>query len=54
MANKVPASFTPRRLASVSRITSPIERATRCSASAGTAEVIATEPATTDTATVRM
>ena len=51
-ANSMPASFTPRRFASVTSDTSPIASGTRCSANDGTAEVIATVPAVMLTATV--
>ncbi|GBC87297.1 hypothetical protein HRbin12_01300 [bacterium HR12] len=52
-ANTVLASFTPRRLARVMKATNPMAISTLCSARAGTAEVTATVPAVTLTATVR-
>jgi hypothetical protein len=52
-AKRVPASFTPRRFASVTSATIPIEKITLCSARAGAADVMASIPATTETETVR-
>ena len=53
-AKTVPASFTPRRLASVTSVTNIIASCTRCSGSDGIAEMIATTPATVETTTVIM
>jgi hypothetical protein len=52
-ANKVPDSRTPRRFASVTSRTNPSESSSLYGESAGSAEVIANTPATTDTETVR-
>jgi len=51
-AKRAPASFTPRRLAAVTSATSNDAISTLWSVSEGAAEVIATLPAVTDTATV--
>jgi hypothetical protein len=53
MANSVPASLTPRRLASETRAISEMAMATRYRSRPGAAETMATVPATTLTATVR-
>ena len=52
IANTVPDSRTPRRFASVISRTNPSESSTLYGDSAGSAEVIANTPATTETATV--
>ena len=52
IAKKAPASFTPRRFAAVTNATSSDAIRTLCSSREGAAEVIATVPAVTDTATV--
>ena len=51
-ANRVPDSRTPRRLASVTSRTNPSESSSLYGESAGSAEVIANTPATTETETV--
>ena len=51
-ANRMPASRTPRRFASVTNSTRPIAMMTRCWASDGAAEVMAIVPAVMLTATV--
>ena len=53
MANNVPASFTPRRLASITSMTKPTAIGTRRSSTDGAADAIATVPAVMLTATVR-
>ena len=53
-ANRIPASRTPRRFASVRISTKSSERGTLCEASDGAADESATTPAVTETATVRM
>ena len=52
MANSVLDSFTPRRLARVSRMTSPTAISTLQSLITGNAEEMAATPAATDTETV--
>jgi hypothetical protein len=52
MANSVPDSLTPRRLASVIRTTNPIDISIFRWFTLGMADVMANTPATTDTATV--
>ena len=52
IAKRAPASFTPRRLAAVTSTTSSDAIRTWWSSRDGAAEVIATVPAVTDTATV--
>ena len=47
-----PDSRTPRRFIAVSSTTNPMLIATRCGLSAGTAEMMLSTPAATDTATV--
>ena len=54
IAKKVPASFTPRRFASVTSITNITDSSTRYGESDGIAEMIATTPATVETTTVIM
>ena len=54
IAKSVPASFTPRRLASVTSSTKKTDISTRYGASDGIAEMIATTPATVETTTVIM
>ena len=51
-AKRMPASFTPRRFASVIRPTKPSDRPSSCPRRLVTAEVRASTPAATDTATV--
>ena len=51
-AKAIPDSRTPRRLTTVSRTTNARHSPTVCGASAGAAEVSASTPAATDTATV--
>ena len=53
IAKSEPASFTPRRLASVTSSTRPIAIGTRRCSREGAADVIATVPAVMLTATVR-
>ena len=54
IAKRVPASFTPRRFARVTRITKNTDISTRYGDSDGIAEMIATTPATVETTTVIM
>ena len=49
-----PDSFTPRRFATVMRMTKPTQISTRYDRNDGNAEVMAAVPADTLTATVRM
>ena len=53
-AKSTPDSRTPRRLTIVSSATNPSESPTLCGSSDGAADVSASTPAVTDTATVRM
>ena len=52
-AKRMPDSRTPRRFATVRRTMKAIERPTLCDSSDGTADVRASTPAATETATVR-
>ena len=52
-AKRMPDSRTPRRFASVRRTMKASERLTLCDSSEGTADVRASTPAATETATVR-
>ena len=52
-AKTVPDSLTPRRFIRASTATNASEMATACGRSTRNAEVIASTPAATDTATVR-
>ncbi len=52
MANNVPDSRTPRRLASVMRMTNPIDIHTRYGSREGAADTMANTPATVETDTV--
>ena len=54
MAKIVPDSFTPRRLISITNITSATAIQTRSGYSAGNAEVICATPEEIETATVKM
>ena len=51
-ANAVPDSLTPRRLTTARTVTKPTDISTAYGAKDVTAEVMATTPETTDTATV--